>query len=460
MLVMLALASCSITPAPVGDTLIYPDYQDVTVPCNIAPLNFRYNVGDRRTETTFSAGDVTVKFKGAEVVWNESEWHELLAKAAGGDISVQSSVGGNWNIHVSEDTVDPYLTYRLIEPGYEVWHEVEIVERNVTNYDEKVISDYRHTNNACMNCHIHGQNRGDYSIFYVRGKNGGAMLNRNGELRKLNLRNSSMISGTVYGELHPSGSYGVFSTNIIIPGFHTVADNRLEVYDTASDLVVADFDHDRIISSPLVSREDVLETFPVFSPDGEWVYFCRADVVKLPEDIEKLHYDICRIAFDASKGMWGSTIETVWSSAEGGSACHPKVSPDGRWLMFTVADYGTFPIWHRECDLKMMDLQTGEMYDLAGANSDRSETFHSWSSDSRWFVFASKRGDGQYGKPYFCHIDENGVASKPFVLPQADPYFYEETTRSFNIPDLSSGSVGFDAETIGRMCDQASENFD
>ena len=81
-----------------------------------------------------------------------------------------------------------------------------------------------------------------------------------------------------------------------------------------------------------------------------------------------------------------------------------------------IADYGTFPIWHRETDLKLMDLQNGQIDSLPTINSDRSDTYHSWSSNSRWFVFASKRGDGQYGKPYFAYISPDGTAGKPFVL--------------------------------------------
>jgi hypothetical protein len=66
-------------------------------------------------------------------------------------------------------------------------------------------------------------------------------------------------------------------------------------------------------------------------------------------------------------------------------------------------------------------------------------------------VFASKRGDGKYGRPYFCHVDDDGSLTKPFVLPQEDPWFYENSLRSFNIPDISNAPVSFDAETIGRM---------
>ena len=88
---------------------------------------------------------------------------------------------------------------------------------------------------------------------------------------------------------------------------------------------------------------------------------------------------------------------------------------------------------------------------MDAANSQRSDTYHSWSSDSKWFVFASKRGDGKYGRAYFCHIDEHGQVTKPFVLPQEDPWFYENSLKSFNIPDLSNGPVNFDAKMIGQM---------
>ena len=99
----------------------------------------------------------------------------------------------------------------------------------------------------------------------------------------------------------------------------------------------------------------------------------------------------------------------------------------------------------------MMNLQTGAIDSLKVVNSNRSETYHSWSSNSRWFVFASKRGDGQYGKPYFCYVDANGQAHKPFVLPQKHPDHYDLTLKSFNIPDLSASPTPFDSEDIGKI---------
>lgn len=157
-----------------------------------------------------------------------------------------------------------------------------------------------------------------------------------------------MISAAVYGDFHPDGRYGVFSSNVIIPMFHTESNRRLEVYDTVSDLAVADFDGNRMILSPLTADSTVLETFPTFSADGKWIYYCSAPTVPLPDSVQQLRYSLCRIAFDANHGAWGDRVDTLWNARlEKGSVCHPKASPDGRYLLYTVADYGTFPIWHR-----------------------------------------------------------------------------------------------------------------
>lgn len=464
-LLLLALIGCnrSAPLRPVGEgtdrtSFIFPDYEDVTIPCNLAPLHFYYtDPAASRFVTTFTAAGESVTIRGREVVWKKKAWARM--RSAGEDIDVLSEykspsgpVSRRWTIHVSPDPIDTYLTYRLIEPGFEVWDDLEILERNLETFDAKPISDWRNTENHCMNCHIHAQGRGDLSLFYLRGAGGGAILNRGGMLRKLALRDSSMISPTVYGEIHPEGRFGVFSTNIIIPAMHPFGGRRMEVYDTASDLCVADFDACEMLTFPETAREDVFETFPVFSADGKWVYYCAAPARRLPAEIERTMYSLVRRPFDAETGVLGGPADTLWSATERDlSVCHPKASPDGRWLLFTVADYGTFPINHRECDLRLMDLRTGEVHTLDEVNAYQSDTYHSWSSDAKWFVFASKRGDGMFGKPWFSHVSEDGSVTKPFLLPQKDPHFYDTMTRSFNVPDLGNASVGFDATEIGRI---------
>lgn len=451
-----------------GPLVIYPDYKEVTIPANIAPLNFRYAMaGVRQARTTFTLGDKSVTVKGVEVEWNVKKWKSFLTGAAGHTISVSAEalvngerVSDSWSVFVSEDEVDGWLTYRLIEPSYQMWNEVSIMERCVENFDETVICDYKHTDNACMNCHVHGQSRGDYSLYYIRGPKGGAILNREGQLRKLTLNAPGMLSGTVYGDLHPSGRFGVFSTNIILPSFHTEAGKRMEVYDSASDLTVADFENNVMINVPHVARADKFETFPCFSADGESVFYCVADSLPTPDRVMDIRYSLVRAAFDVQDGRIGEQIDTVWSGVEhNASVCHPKASPDGRWLMFSVADYGTFPLFHPETTLYLTNLASGETRALDEVKGDKSDSYHSWSSNSRWFVFASKRGDGSYGKPYFCHLDEDGRTTKPFVLPQKSSRFYIYNLKSFNIPDLGNASTGMTVRDAARMVKSASEPF-
>ena len=477
LLVLLLGAACGpadVRPSGEGTdrtSAVFPDYRDVTIPCNIAPLNFYYTQADGSGfRTSFSYNGFSKRFRGRDVVWKEKAWKELLDAAKGADIQVLSSyntpsgpISFSWTVHVSEDAIDPYLTYRLIEPGFEVWDDLEIVERNLESFSVRPISDWRNTENKCMNCHIHSQARGDLSLFYLRGQGGGAILNRGGTLRKLTLKDSTMISPTVYGEIHPGGRWGVFSTNTIIPAMHSYGGRRMEVFDTASDLCVADFDGGHMLTFPETTRADVFETFPVFSADGNYVFYCAATARQYPAaEIEKMQYSLVRIPFDAETGTLGGPADTLWSATErGASVCHPKASPDGHWLLFTVADYGTFPINHLECDLALMDLQSGAMMQMDAVNADKSDTYHSWSSNSRWFVFASKRGDGMFGKPYFAHVSADGTASRPFLLPQKDPHFYDHMLRSFNVPDLGNAPVGFDAAEIGRIWREVpAEQFD
>jgi len=275
LLMALLLQGCA--PRQTGELSMFPDYREVTVPVAIAPLNFYYEgEGAEDAVTVFSAGDVRVRVRGADVCLKTSLWKKLTEVAAGSAISVESSLFGKWSIYVSGDSIDSYLTYRLIEPGYEVWDRVEIMERDITSFDERTISSYRYTDNACMNCHIH---KGEFSMFYLRGGKGGAVFSDGRTVRKLNLTGDGMVSGTVYGDIHPSGRYGVFSTNIIIPGFHTAGARRLEVYDTESDLCVVDFEKNRIFKVPYASDSAHLETFPCFSADGNSVFYCSSDTV-------------------------------------------------------------------------------------------------------------------------------------------------------------------------------------
>ena len=460
--------SCTPTPENVQKSdlqpPIYPDYCDVTIPQNIAPLNFLLRGDCEAIEV--KAGKTTINSKGNEVVFDMDDWKELLSQYAGKQISVTVTalIDGQWTEFkpftwtVVKDKIDPYLTYRLIEPDYEIWNQIQIQQRCMENFDVNALGHYEQLENRCMNCHTYGNQDPQLSMMYVRGPGGGAILNQGGSLRKLNLKTSDMVSGSVYFGFSPDGRYITFSTNVIIPGFHSLASKRLEVFDSKSDVYVADLKTNTMLRSPLLSDSTVFETFPTFSPDGKYIYYCAADSVLLPRDIKQLQYKLVRIPFDESTGQFGNSVDTL-HLPDSKSVCHPRISPDGKHLLYTVADYGTFPIWHPEADLQLMDLHTGAIDTLAIVNSEKSDTYHSWSSNSRWFVFASKRDDGLYGKPYFCYIDKDGKAHKPFCLPQAHPTFYDNNLKSFNAPELGKGKVPFDIDDVVRAMQLEAEEF-
>lgn len=442
---------------------MYPDYTDVVIPYNIAPLNFLMRNRPSRVEVSVRGKTADLLLRSNyKVQFSKKRWRRLLETEKGGvlQVHVKALVGDRWIQYapfswtVADDGIDPYLSYRLIEPGYEVWNAIQLRERNMESFAERVIADNNLTGGSCMNCHTYTRNDPSLSFFHLRGEDGGMILNRNGTLRKLNTQVAGMPSSPVYGEIHPSGRYGVFSSNVIIPEFHTLGNKRLEVYDSTSGIYLLDFDTNEIRPVPFPGKEGVeyLRSFPVFSPDGQTIYYCEAPKVALPDSILRLKYDLLGISFDPATQAFGTEADTLYSSAAGGkSVCHPKVSPDGRYLLHTLADYGTFPIWHRETELRMIDIHTRETDSLTEVNGPCSDTYHSWSSNSRWFVFASKRDDGIYGKPYFAYIGRDGKAHKPFVLPQRDPSHYDYTLKSYNIPELSTGPLPFDAKDIERI---------
>ncbi len=477
---LLLLASCAQTHENAEQVdhypNMYPDYADVTIPVNIAPLNFEIrdkHLTNIETILTIEGADandadntLTATSNSQNMKFDLDDWKAFLQKAVNKNVKVQiysKNDDGEWTAfksfkwQVVGDSIDPYLTYRLIEPDYEVWNKIQIRQRCVENWKETILTDHHLQDNHCMNCHAFGNQDPNLSMVYVRGEGGGAILNRNGKLRKLNLKTANMVSSSVYYGFDPSGRYVTFSTNIIIPAFHANPDKRLEVYDSKSDVYVADLDNNVIISSPLTSDSTKLETFPTFSSNGRYIYYCVADRKDLKtKNLKGLKYALVRIPFEDRTGTFGSEVDTLYTER---SVCHPKISPDGRYCLFTVADYGTFPIWHPEADLRMLDLQTGKIDSLSIVNSRKSDTYHSWSHSGRWFVFASKRDDGLYGKPYFCYFDEHGKAHKPFVLPQREPTFYDDCLKSFNIPELSRGPVPFNAIDVENVMKQEAEKF-
>ncbi|MDE5850528.1 MAG: hypothetical protein K2H38_10330, partial [Muribaculaceae bacterium] len=135
----------------------------------------------------------------------------------------------------------------------------------------------------------------------------------------------------------------------------------------------------------------------------------------------------------------------------GESALLPRISPDGRYLLYCKAPYGTFHIWHKESDLWMKDLKTGEERSLSNANSGDTDSYHTWASNGRWIVFSSRRDDGSYTRPYIAYIDAQGRDHKAFVVPQENPAYYRELMKSYNVPEFLVAPVDVSRQDILRQ---------
>lgn len=434
---------------------IFPDYIGVTVPSNIAPLNFMIEEADH-IQASFSIDAQTVlEVTGKDGIINIplKKWRKLTEAAKGNQVSVNVSVWDDENpnglkyspfdIKVAEHVIDPWIAYRLIEPGYVGWRQMGLYQRNLTDFDETAIVTNHESNTTCLNCHHFPSYSSEAMMFHARGANGGTILYKNGELKKIDFKSIGPKKNTTYPAWHPEGRYIAFSSNTTHQVFFGEGQQPIEVYDTASDLVVYDTETGDVITDPRFTEETVMETFPGWSPDGKYLYYSAADARDLPNEIGYMQYHMMRVGFDPQTGRFDERIDTLYNAYERqGSVSYPRISPDGKYLLYTHAIYGTFPIWHPEADLQMIDLQTGEDADVAAWNdADHADSYHSWSSNGRWVMFGSRRLDGRYTRLYIAYLDEDGTAHKPFLLPQEDPRHNTWRLKSFNVPEFIDGKV-------------------
>lgn len=440
--------------------VIFPDYAGTVIPPNIAPLNFTLADTVQEARATFLAGEqrFDVKAKKGHFTIPPSAWRKLLQSANGKDLEVSVAVkkDNEWigyspfTLHVAPEKIDSYLAYRLIEPGYELWNRMGIYQRNLENYDQSAIIENKMSGNNCVNCHSFCMQNPDKMLFHMRETYPGTILVDGDKVEKLNTKTDQTMSSLVYPSWHPSGKYVAFSVNNTRQAFHLNDKNRIEVYDEASDVVVYDVEKHEVVTASHLFSKDAFETFPTFSPDGKTLYFCTAEARPVPTEFSEVKYNICSVSFDPSTRSFGTQVDTLYNAkTDGRSASFPRVSPDGSFLLYTLSGYGNFSIWHTDADLYLADLSTGISRPLDEVNSNDVESYHSWSSNSRWIVFSSRRIDGLYTRPYIAYVDKDGKAGKPFLLPQKDTGFYHRSMKSYNIPEFITGKVKARGREVG-----------
>lgn len=446
---------------------IYPDYIGVTIPVDIAPLNFSMTDDDFTDVYVDVKGEKggSIHAEGTYADFDVDEWH-LLLKANKGSrllVSVMACREGNWyqyrdfSIEVSPNPLDEWgITYRRIAPSYALYGHMGLYQRCLSDFTETSMLENSQVHGQCMNCHTQNRTNPEQYVFHVRGEHGATVVHQHGKDVLLKARNDSLGGTMVYPYWHPSGRYCAFSTNKTAQMFHTGNNKRIEVFDTSSDVFVYDMEKHEVIKDTLIMTTGWAENTPAFSPDGKWLYFTTARCGNYPKGYDQVKYSLCRVAFDEKSGKIGTEVDTlVNAGVTGKSVTWPRPSYDGKYLMYTQLDYGYFSVWHPEADLYMLDLETGVNRSLNEVNSTRSESLHNWTRNSRWFLFTSRREDGLYTRLYFSSVDEHGKATKPFLLPQQNPKeYYQRLMYSYNTPDFTSVPVKTNAREMGRKIER------
>ena len=453
-----ALASCA--PKAVesyGETgrtpKISPDYGGTVIPPNIAPINFRILEEGRAylVEIRSNRGQpIRVFSRTGHVRIRLRPWRALLAASKGGDIFFDIYVQDadrRWSRFrplvntVAPEEIDGTLVFRFMKPLYTWWKDIGIYQRDLTSYKTSVILHGRSFSGGCLNCHSFVGNDPDTMSIALRSVTYGShtLLSRHGNVEKIGAKWG-------YTAWHPSGAVAVYSLNKVTQFFQAGGKEVRDVVDQDSALVCYRVESRKTTCPKELADKDRLETYPAWSPDGKYLYFCSAPVLWKdrnavpPENYDKVRYDLRRIPYDVATDQWGQAETVLAASETGQSILLPKISPDGRFLLLCMCRYGCFPVYQPSSDLYLMDLATRQFRKLP-INSELSESWHSWSSNSRWIAFSSKREGGPFTRTYFSYIDDAGLAHKPFVLPQQDPTYYESLVETYSVPELVKGPV-------------------
>ncbi|MBN2136203.1 MAG: PD40 domain-containing protein [Sedimentisphaerales bacterium] len=456
---------------------IRPDYAGAVIPPNIAPLNFSVQEpGSRYCVKIHSKNGPHIEVSSAspEILIPVSPWSELLEANRGQEVCFEifvkpansaASTGKtdmSWTRFepvvntIAVEDIDGFLVYRRIDPAHSSWRKMGIYQRELRGFAESIVLDNGYYGGGCLNCHTFCNNRTDKMLLGIRSPRYGssALLVDQGRASKIG-------SKFGYTSWHPSGRLAVYSINYVTQFFHTAGDEVRDVVDVDSLLAYYLLDSGRVKTNPVIADKKRLETYPAWSPDGRYLYFCSAPKQweknnTIPENYDQIKYDLVRVGYDIETDEWGE-LETIVSAEQTGlSSLLPRISPDGRWLIFCMCDYGCFPVYQSSSDLYIIDLEAPRKngryeYRRLSANSDKSESWHSFSSNSRWIAFSSKRNSGVFTRSYISYLDRQGRAHKPLLLPQKDPHYYDSCLWTYSVPELIAEPVTVTRERLGRV---------
>ena len=155
-------------------------------------------------------------------------------------------------------------------------------------------------------------------------------------------------------------------------------------------------------------------------PEGHKVAEYAGD----PNETE-VQYDLYRVPFNDGRG--GTAEPMAGASRNGMSNSFPRISPDGRWMVFVQARNGL--LMRPDSQLYIVPAAGGAARRMS-ANTPLMNSWHSFSPNGRWLVFSSK-GRSPYTQMYLTHIDEEGNDSPAILIENSTA-----ANRAVNLPEF------------------------
>lgn len=342
-------------------------------------------------------------------------------------------VMGSQKVHfrISSWPVDDVIVYRMVVPPFNKRKTPDTFARSVSSFEERPFL-LAH-DQYCYNCHTFSAKTGTSGKLSVQARymRPGAKLpvylgvydidQQRGWKAKLpfDIQMSTFMSWSA------DGRWLAFSANQQLVTFEPIVFETQFAGEPTSDLAIYDAVDNITYVLPGGDDPERLEMLPCWSLDGQWLVFCSGPAGLHPA---QTRYDLCEIPFNGGKG--GEVRPIPGASGNGRSNFYPHFSPDGKWLSFVQADAGILIKASSDIYLMPADLR-GTPHRLEANAVGVADSWHSWSSNSRWLVFASKREDGIFARLYMTEIDDQGHSSPAVRLP-----LREEPFASFNIPEF------------------------
>ena len=399
---------------------------------------------------------VQIEIEGVKDVWRHTAekprwripndlWRVVRQQAVGRDASIQvlgllrsgarPSVQASQpvRVRVSADPADDCIVYRLVELPFSTRSSPDTFARHISSFETRpfILGRRRY----CFNCHMFSSQSGRagkvtlqcrymvpepcplrvyFGVYDI------------GEQRGWKVKLPFGIQMTTFTAWSPDGARLAISANQQIEAVAPVVSETQNVHLPTSDIAIYDVAASRAYLLPGASSPDRLAVYPRWTPDGQSLVFC--DAPSGPNTGERAKFSLLVVPFNDGQG---GTAKPIAAAGENGrSNYYPRFSPDGKWLSFCQSDGGS--LIKSSSDIWLMSGSLEGPARPLGCNVPyAADSWHSWSSNSRWLVFASKRDDGLYARLYLTHVDDTGHASPAVRLPVND-----RPSASFNIPEF------------------------